>query len=393
MKKKIFIIAGEVSGDVIGAKIINYFCHPAAPQGSHIIDSAMIAGGVGRPRDLGNKGRAVGAKQCAKFVGIGGESMKVAGLKTLFPISDLSVMGVFEVLAKSKTLLRRINETAAAIIAEKPDIVLTIDSPSFAVRVIKKVKKKIAHCSLLTPRFYHVVAPMVWAWGPWRAKKYAKIFDKLFCFFDFEKPYFEKYGLSTIAIGHPIYDGLSKIKNKKGKIISLVPGSRISEVKKLLPILRDVAEQLPNKKFAIPVVETTREYVSEQVRTWKVKPQIIPAAARYKLFAESEFAIAASGTVVAELAIIRTPTIVIYKMNPLTQILAKLVMKTKYVSLVNILADKMIFPELLKHKANAKNIICEIKNINPAKMKRELAAVDKLWHKSASPTELIARHL
>jgi len=167
-RKKIFIIAGEVSGDVLGAEIVR---------------AAKMIGTM-------------------DFVGIGGESMLAAGLKSLFPISDLSVMGFAEVIKKSRVLISRIRQTADAIIREKPDIVLTIDSPSFAVRVIKKVRKNLA----TLPKFYHCVAPMVWAWGRNRAKKYAKIFDKLFCFFDFEVPYFAKFGLKTEAVGYPIYN-------------------------------------------------------------------------------------------------------------------------------------------------------------------------------------------
>ena len=140
---KIFIIAGEVSGDVLGAKIM---------------------------REMPG----------VNFVGIGGQYMGKAGLKSLFPMSDLSVMGVFEVLAHVRTLNGRIKETISAIIKEKPDIVLTIDSPGFAKSVIKGVRKK---GTLTTTKFYHVVAPQVWAWRPGRAKKYAKIFDKLYAFF------------------------------------------------------------------------------------------------------------------------------------------------------------------------------------------------------------------
>ena len=183
-KKKIFIIAGEVSGDVLAAKIMHQM-----PD--------------------------------VNFVGIGGEHMQQAGLKSIFPMSDLSVLGVFEVLAHAKTLTNRIKQTVDAILQERPDIVLTIDSPGFAKSVVKQVRKKNISKSV---RFYHVVAPQVWAWGKWRAKKYAKIFDKLYAFFDFEIPYFTKYGLKTVAVGHPIADGLDKYKSTKTgeKIITLV---------------------------------------------------------------------------------------------------------------------------------------------------------------------------
>jgi lipid-A-disaccharide synthase len=175
-------------------------------------------------------------------------------------------MGIFEVLAHAHTLTSRIKETVSAILSEKPDVVLTIDSPGFAKAVVRGVKKQ--EITKKT-KFYHVVAPQVWAWGRKRAKKYAKIFDKLYAFFDFEIPYFTKYGLNTVAVGHPIVDGLEKYKDMKNdgeKIITLVPGSRMSEVKKLLPVFHKTVDLLKrcgykDYRFVIPTVETTDKYI------------------------------------------------------------------------------------------------------------------------------------
>ncbi len=361
---KIFIIAGEVSGDVLGEKIMRAL-----------------------PRDT-------------KFMGIGGQHMQAAGLRPIFPISDLAVMGVFEVLANVKTLTRRINETADAIIKFGPDIVLTIDSPSFAKRVIKKVRGRIK------TKFYHVVAPQVWAWGEKRAKKFAKIFDKLYAFFDFEKPYFEKYGLPVVAVGHPIADGLkpvAKSKKKKDKNIALIPGSRMSEVKKLLPLMRTAAEKMCHQKpdvwynFYIPVVETTFEYIKKETADWCTKPELVPASQRYELYKKTDIAIAASGTISAELAIMHIPAIVVYKMNPLTEMLAHILLKIKWASLVNILMNKTIFPELLGRNATAENIIREIHKLeNPAvreKMIADLSKADKMWRRARPAAELIAKDI
>ncbi len=354
---KIFIIAGEVSGDVLGQKIM-----------------------MALPRDT-------------KFVGIGGQNMRDAGLKPIFPISDLAVMGLFEVLAHAKTLTRRINETADAIIKFGPDIVLTIDSPGFAKRVVKKVRGRI------NTKFYHVVAPQVWAWGEKRAKKFAKIFDRLYAFFDFEKPYFEKYGLPVVAVGHPIADGLKPVKEKDDnqKNIALVPGSRMSEVKKLLPVFKEVAEKLNGYKFSIPVVETTKKYIEQETKNWAVRPALIPAAKRYELFARSDIAVAASGTVSAELAIMHIPAIIVYKMNPMTEFLASLLLKIKWASLVNILMNKTIYPELLGRKAASENIIREIHKLeNPAvrqEMISQLSKADKMWHRTRPAAELIAKDI
>ena len=363
--KKIFIIAGEVSGDVLGAKIMHEM-----PE--------------------------------IKFVGIGGEHMQSAGLKTIFPMSDLSVLGVFEVLVHAKTLTARIKQTVMTILQEKPDIVLTIDSPGFAKSVIKQIKK---HNIADSIKFYHVVAPQVWAWGKWRAKKYANIFDRLYAFFDFEVPYFTKHGLKTVAVGHPIADGLDKYKsNGYGeKIITLVPGSRMSEVKRLLPVFHKTVDMLNmcgyhDYKFIIPTVETTDAYIRNNIKSWKIKPTIIPGNKRYDLYANTYIAIVASGTVSAELAIMHIPTIVIYKMNPLTVALAHILLKIKWVSLVNILMNKTIYPELLGHNATPNNIINCLQQLTLPCPRRQMIAdlkcADKKWKQSnKNPACIIANDI
>ena len=364
-KLKIFIIAGEVSGDVLGAKIM--YEMPGAD-----------------------------------FVGIGGQNMTKAGLKSLFPMSDLSVMGLFEVLAHAKTLTMRIKQTIDAIIKEKPDIVLTIDSPGFAKSVVRGARQ---NGSLNATKFYHVVAPQVWAWGARRAGKYAKIFDRLYAFFDFEKPYFEKYGLTTIAVGHPIADGLDKYKKsvKDKKTITFVPGSRMNEVKKLLPVFHKTMDILiddgyKDYKFIIPTVETTDLYVKNAIRDWKNKPELVAADKRYDVYADSFIAVVASGTVSAELAIMHIPAIVVYKMNPLTSLLAHILVRVKWVSLVNILMNKTIYPELLGTKATPKAIVDMVKKLSLSKsrndMIKNLCDADDKWKKSGkNPAQLIAEDI
>ena len=365
-QKKIFIIAGEVSGDVLGSKIM---------------------------REMPN----------VEFVGIGGQNMESMGLKPIFPMSDLSVMGITEVVAHAKTLTRRIKQTVDAITSEKPDLVLTIDSPGFAKAVVSRVRKS----GVLThTKFFHFVAPQVWAWRPGRAKKYAKIFDKLYAFFDFEIPYFTKYGLETISVGHPISDGLDKYKpddKSKEKIITLVPGSRMSEVKKLLPVFQKTVDMLVNAgyrdyKFVIPTVETTDAYVRNFVKNWKKKPVLIPAKDRYQLYANTYIAIVASGTVSAELAIMHIPTIVVYKMNALTVLMARILLTVKWASLVNILMNKTIFPELLGNKANPTAIIDCLQQLTlphvRKEMLQELKAADKKWkHANQKPAAVVAKDI
>lgn len=370
-KLTIFIIAGEVSGDVLGARIMTEM-----PD--------------------------------ATFVGIGGENMIAAGLRPLFPMGDLAVMGVIEVAAHARTLMRRIRQTANAIIETRPDIVLTIDAPGFARSVISQVRKMPAGRALIADglKFHHVVAPQVWAWRPGRAKKYAQTFDKLYAFFDFEVPYFTKYGLDTVAVGHPISDALiGKYKApRRGadaeKIITLVPGSRMSEVKRLMPIFRQTAEILGTSgyrgyKFVIPTVETTEQYVQTQVAHWRVPVELVPSSRRYDIYAKSYIAIVASGTVSAELAMLHIPTIVIYKMNPVTTWLVRQVIRIKWASLVNILLNRGVYPEYLGTDAKTDNVLDAVQQLTiPSvrqKMIAELTRADDLWRRPAgTPAALIA---
>lgn len=371
-KLTVFIIAGEVSGDVLGARIM-----------SNMTD--------------------------VDFVGIGGENMQAMGLKSLFPMSDLAVMGAVEVLAHARTLTRRIKQTVDAILEIKPDVILSIDAPGFAKSVIKQIRKcpdgqKLVKAGL---KFQHVVAPQVWAWRPGRAKKYAKIFNRLYAFFDFEVPYFTKYGLDTIAVGHPIADGLvGKYKtNKKSdeKIITLVPGSRMSEVKRLMPLMRDVAERLYRNgymgyKFIIPTVETTADYVRKEVKKWRVTLQLVGASERYDIYAKTYIAIVASGTVSAELAMMHIPTIVVYKMNPITSWLVRQMIRVKWVSLVNILLNRGVLPEFLGTAATPENVLEAVQQLTiPSKrdkMIEELKSADDMWRRSdGGASQLIAQEI
>lgn len=361
-KMRIFIIAGEVSGDVLGAHIM-----------AEMPD--------------------------VEFVGIGGENMTAAGLQSLFPMSDLAVMGIVEVLGRARTLTRRINQAVNAIVELKPDVVLSVDAPGFAKSVIKKIRKRVDGQNLIKNglTFQHVVAPQVWAWRPGRAKKYARIFDKLYAFFDFETPYFTRHGLDTVAVGHPIADSVmahrvSARKRVRDKTIVLVPGSRMSEVKKLLPIMRSVAEMLGRNgymdyKFVIPTVETTAEYVRAETARWSVRPELVPAAARYDVYANAYMAIVASGTVSVEMAMLHVPTIVIYKMNKITTWIGRHLIRVKWVSLVNILLNRGVYPEFLGPAATAENILGAVQRLTiPSvreKMIADLESADGLWRRPA----------
>ena len=354
--KKIFIISGEVSGDILGAEFM---------------------------REV----RKI--EPMAVFVGVGGVSMTAEGLKSLFPITDLSVQGVGEVIAKARTLTRRIRQTAATIISEAPDIVVSIDAPSFGSRVLKMARKAGAKMP-----FHQIVAPMVWAWGgEKRAKKYVGIWDNIYAFFDFEAPLFEKFGQRVTVIGYPFYNTTARhIKSGvEKKYIALLPGSRLGETKKILPIYKEFAEYYPEHKYAIPVAETTREYVEREVKKWKVPVKIFPFTDRYDLYNQSIIAVSLKGTATAELAIIGVPAVMVWKPNFLTTMFAKRLLTIKHLSMPNIVAEREIFPELFGFgQVTPAKIAHAINSMDTEKIRAELAD-HSIWHKRENPMSIAAR--
>lgn len=336
---KIFIIAGEDSGDFIGSKLID---------------------------NLRNE-----FNNNIEIFGIGGNKMIASGLNPIFHSSELSIMGIFEVIKNIFRLKNLINLTLNKINSINPDIVIGIDSQDFNKTIFSKIKnydvKKI-----------QIVAPSVWAWRPKRAKQLASIIDYLFTLFEFENKYFTKYGLKTYCCGHPIFENKSlneaKIVNlyekykidKNKKIVTLLPGSRISEISKTLPIILDVAKNLHvshSLEIFMPITKNTENFIKGNYNIPDYINLISDENIKYSLFKASTLAIAASGTVTLELAITQTPTIVIYKTNYLTSLIAKKLVKLKYVSLINILMDEEIFPELLLKKCTQENILKNANNI------------------------------
>lgn len=334
MAKKIFIIAGEVSGDILGADLMKSI--------------------IKEDKDV-----------C--FFGVGGEEMqKIKGFHSLFDIKDIAVMGIVEVLKNLKIIKVRIREVVNKIIDVNPDLVITIDSPGFNMRVIKEVRKTLPNIKAL-----HYVAPQVWAWKEKRAKKVAKLYDYLFCFFDFEVPYFTKYGLRTFAVGHTAIKNVVGNKSrffKKYKlkatdnIITMLPGSRVQIAKRLLPIYKEVVEKLSlklkNLKIVIPATSTSYDFLMEKIKSWKIKPLIIRTKSdRYDAFVASEAVLSISGTAVLEVAVAKTPVVVAYKLSPLSYMIAKHLVKIKNVSLPNIIMGRKVVPEFIQKECNVDNLV------------------------------------
>jgi len=343
---KIYFVTGEPSGDLLASSLI---------------------------KALREKDPKV------EFYGIGGETMSSLGFKSLFNISELTVMGFFEVVPRLPLILKRLKQTVQDIININPDIIITVDSWGFVSALLTKLKKK----NVTIPKL-HYVAPQVWAWKKNRAKNVAKLTDRLMTLLPYEPPYFEKYGLQCDFVGHPVVENNveninSDFREKHGipndaNIVTILHGSRNSEVKRLIPVFRKtisiLAENINNLFIVIPTVETVVNEVKKEFVNSKIPYTIITGREeRYSAFKSSMFALAASGTVSLELASCKTPHLVAYKFNTLTNYVARIFVKVKYVNLINILSDKEIIPEFLLRRCKP-NLIAtkalELTNKNTA---------------------------
>ena len=367
MTLKVYLIAGEPSGDLLGARVI---------------------------RALKTKNPDV------QIFGVGGESMTAQGLNSLFDIKDLAVMGVLEVLPKLPKILKHFKEIRLNIEEVKPDIIMTIDSYSFSFRIHKMLKKM--GC---TVPHVHLVAPQVWAWNKGRAKIIGRYIDHLFCLLPNEPQYFEPYGMPCTFVGHPVIEsGADKgdaavfrdehqIPTDK-RILCLLPGSRSNEINYLLKDFMDAADNLvgtnPDLFVVIPTVETVRERVQEQTKDWATPHLIISGELeRYNAFAAASCAIAASGTVSLELALAGVPHLIAYRMNPITAALAKRILKIKYVNLINLIVDAPIIPELLQENCTVPKITATARSLLNTATQNTQEALGKLG-KNTSPSDKIA---
>ena len=328
---RIEIIAGEISGDLLGASVM----------------AALKL--------------AVGSDD-VYFSGIGGSYMQAEGLRSHFPMQELSLMGLAEVLPHIVSVQRRIRETATRIEQDRPDAVLTIDAPGFCFRVAKRLKAR----SVAVP-IIHMVAPQTWAWREGRAAKLNRYIDHLLALLPFEAPIFEAHGLHTTFVGHPLVeragtlvagDATSGFRLRHGlsddaPVLLALPGSRFSEVRRLLPVLGQavdtMARTLPSLVVAIPTVAVVAEEVRTAAAQWAAPSIVIEERNQHgEAFAAGAAAIAASGTVVLELALWQVPTVVIYRANPITVAVVRKMLRTEFVALPNILSGREVMPELIQ---------------------------------------------
>jgi lipid-A-disaccharide synthase len=331
--KKVFISAGEASGDFLGSRLIQ---------------------------------QLKASDQALEIVGIGGPQMQQQGLQTLFPMEELSLMGLMEVLPHLLAIKKRLDQTIQFIHECQPDVIITIDSPGFHFALIKRLKKK--HGYDLKAKCIHYVAPSVWAWKEKRAKKISHFYDHILTLFPFEPPYFEKYGLKATFVGHPLVEinhfeadtSAFRVQHtipEGAPLLCVLPGSRRGELKKLMPIFEEtiglLAKRVSSLHVVIPTLPKFQQEITAMTRHWPVTT-VVTSTQEEKVgaFRSSQAALAASGTIALELALARVPMVIAYRINSITAWIVKRLIKIPFVCLVNILLKKRSIPEILQ--ANCK---------------------------------------
>lgn len=334
---RVFITAGEASGDILAARLMVALRHETGGQVS--------------------------------FMGVGGAQMANEGLRSLFPMTDLSVMGVTEILPRLPKILARIRQTAAAVAAERPDIFISVDSPDFSFRVAKAVRDAMGD---QRPRMVHYVAPTVWAWRPERAAKVAGLYDGILCLLPFEPDYFVREGMKASFVGHAMMesdlahaDGAS-FRERHGipadaPVLGMLFGSRIGELNRMGPVLRAAVLPLLKEDQTIHIVAPTLPHLAREVQNYLYKQPCkfhitADVAEKAQAFRAMDFAIATSGTVGLELAVADVPHVIGYRVNALTAALVRRKLKIKYAHLANILLDDGVVPEYLQEKCVATDI-------------------------------------
>ena len=316
---KVFVIAGEASGDKLGA--------------------ALMAGLRSLRPDV-------------TFDGVGGPLMQEQGLQSRFPMEELSVMGLAEILPKYRALKARIRQMADAVLADPPDVLITIDSPDFCLRVARLVK------AASNIRTVHYVAPTVWAWRPKRAEKMARHIDHVLALFPFEPPLMQAAGMECDFVGHPVVaEPVATAQEAaalgEGTVVLVLPGSRKGEVSRLADrfgaVVAKIAAALPDARFVIPTTRGVHDLVQARVADWPVPVTVLPPGSPEKAawFKRADVALAASGTVSLELAASETPMVIAYDMAWLSRIIISRMLMVDTVTLVNLVSETRVVPEFI----------------------------------------------
>ncbi len=366
----IYIIAGEQSGDVLGARLIRAL------------------------RD---------ARPDLEFTGIGGPRMAELGFTSLFPMHELAVMGLLEVLPRIRKLSRLLAAAVADIKARKPDIVVTIDSPGFTLRVLKQIPEI---------RRVHYVAPQVWAWRPHRVAEFPGLWNRLLCLLPFEPAWFAERGVEGHFVGHPVLESgadqgdATRFRTRhnlaaEAPVLILMPGSRRSEVPRLLPVFRRtldlLAPRIPGLVPVVPVASAVAETVRHATSNWAIKPLIVTDLDdKHDAYAAASAALTKSGTSTLELALAGVPMAVTYRVNPITAAMARRMIKIPHVAMVNLLAGRELVPELLQQDCKPQKLAETVERLlsNPeaAQAQRDgfAAVMESLRPPNQSPSSAAA---
>jgi lipid-A-disaccharide synthase len=355
MTLRVFVVAGETSGDFLAARLL--------------LALAREVGGL-------------------ELDGVGGEELARLGLESRFPMEELSLMGLAEIVPHLPRLIRRLGETAAAARAFRPDLILTVDAPAFTLRVLHRLR------DLDVPKV-HYVAPQAWAWRPGRAAKLRELVDRLLAVLPFEPAFFAGYGVDAVDVGHPIVEQVPALPaffdrtRRAPPVLCLLPGSRRAEIERHVPVLRGAVERLnarfPGLGCVLPTPPARLAQVEAATRGWPTPLRVdATPEGRFAGYGEADVALAASGTVGLELALARLPTVVLYRTSWLTAALVRRLVRVRHASLINLVADAPVVPELLQERCTAERV---------AAAAAELLADETAWRAQVEALDAVARRL
>ena len=365
--KKVFILTGEPSGDKLASEVI---------------------------LKLKNKNPNI------EYLSVGGSNLKNLGIDSIFDLKEITYLGFTSVLFNIFKIRKKINITIKEIIKFNPDILFSVDSPDFTMRVAAKVKKINSKIKTI-----HYVAPQVWVWRKNRVKKIRKFLDHMLLLFDFEKKYFDEENIKNSFVGHPLIEhknirtNLDNLRATDKKIISLFPGSRKSEILVLVPILLDFIKIMNLKSydylFVFHSTDENKELIVNNVKDSKIEniDVISDDNIKSKILSSSIFAVCKSGTVSLQVCSANVPSIIIYKLNIINFMIFKFLVNVKFANIINIINNKEVIPELLQSECNANEIFKSVNYLlkKPELIRKQLEECNKtlegIRSKSSSSTE------
>ena len=375
--KKIFIVTGETSGDKLASTVISKL----KKNNPNI-----------------------------EFLCVGGMHLRSLGVKSIFDLKEITYLGFTSVIFNLFKIRNRINKTVDEVIKFNPDILFTVDSPDFTLRVAERVKKINNNIKTV-----HYVAPQVWIWREARVKKLKKFVDHMLLLFNFEKKYFDKENIHNTFVGHPLLEkntkskiDLSTLISCDKKIISIFAGSRTSETNVLLPILSDFIKMMNkrfnNYSFVFHATDENKDLIVNYLKKINLKDSQVISDENIKsqILGNSIFAISKSGTVSLEICNLQIPSIIIYKINMINYLIMKFFVKVKFANIINIINEKEIIPELLQSECNSNEIYNSVVYLlkNPDVMRTQIEAckktIEEIRSKTSSSSEaslILAKYL